>query len=53
MSTYIIYKTTNLVNEKIYVGQHLIQPETSANDNYLGSGLLLIKSIKKVWKTKF
>jgi hypothetical protein len=40
---YIIYKTTNLVNDKIYVGQHY----TSANDGYLGSGKILDKSIKK------
>jgi group I intron endonuclease len=53
MSTYIIYKTTNLVNGKIYVGQHLIQPETSANDNYLGSGCLIQRSIKKYGKENF
>lgn len=40
---YIIYKTTNLINEKIYVGQHY----TSANDGYLGSGKILKRSIRK------
>jgi len=41
--SYIIYKTTNLVNQKIYVGQH----NTSADDGYLGSGLLLERAIEK------
>ena len=38
----VIYKTTNLINGKIYIGQN------STNDpTYLGSGLLLTLSIKK------
>lgn len=45
----IIYKTTNLVNGKIYVGQHY----TSADDGYLGSGNILIQSIKKYGKENF
>jgi len=45
----IIYKTTNLVNGKIYVGQH----NTSANDGYLGSGLILNNAISKYGKEKF
>ena len=40
---FIVYKTTNLVNQKIYVGQH----NTSADDGYLGSGLLLERAIEK------
>jgi len=46
---YIIYKTTNLVNGKIYVGQHY----TSANDGYLGSGKILDKAVKKYGKQNF
>lgn len=46
MSTYIIYKTTNLINDKIYVGKH----NTSVNDGYLGSGKILKQSIKKYGK---
>lgn len=42
----IIYKTTNLINLKIYIGS-----DTKNNGNgdpgYLGSGLLLKKSIEK------
>jgi hypothetical protein len=45
----IIYKTTNLVNGKIYVGQHY----TSADDGYLGSGLKIIRAIKKYGKENF
>lgn len=38
-----IYKTTNLVNNKVYIGKS----EKSFNPNYLGSGLLLHRAIKK------
>ena len=41
----IIYKTTNLVNGKIYVGKH-----NKDNDNYLGSGKILKQAIKKYGK---
>jgi len=44
----IIYKTTNLVNGKFYIGQ-----DSNNNPNYLGSGLLLGMSIKKHGKDKF
>lgn len=39
----IIYKTTNLINGKIYIGQHY----TSADDGYLGSGKILNLAIDK------
>ena len=45
----IIYKTTNLINDKFYVGQHY----TSANDGYLGSGKILLNAIKKYGKENF
>ncbi len=38
----IIYKTTNIINKKIYIGQ-----TTKQTYNYLGSGLILLKAIKK------
>ena len=38
----LIYKTTNLVNGKIYIGQ-----DTKNNANYLGSGDLIKRAIKK------
>ena len=45
MSYFLIYKTTNLINQKIYVGQHT--QKTSGFDGYLGSGTLLNLAIKK------
>jgi hypothetical protein len=47
---YTIYKTTNLINNKIYVGQHSV---IEKNDVYLGSGFLLKKAIKKYGKENF
>ena len=44
----IIYKTTNLINGKIYVGQ-----DSHNNPNYLGSGLLLKKAVKKYGRKNF
>lgn len=38
----VIYKTTNLVNGKIYIGQ-----DSKNNENYFGSGDLIKKAIKK------
>jgi group I intron endonuclease len=48
VSMSIIYKTTNLINNKIYIGQH-----NSSADNYIGSGLNLNKAIKKYGKENF
>jgi len=45
----IIYKTTNLVNGKIYIGQHY----TSADDGYLGSGHRFLKAVKEYGKENF
>jgi len=44
----IIYKTTNLINGKIYIGQ-----DTNNNEKYLGSGKLLKMAIKKYGKSSF
>ena len=38
----IVYKTTNLINGKIYVGQ-----DESNNDDYIGSGKIIKQAIKK------
>jgi hypothetical protein len=48
---FIIYKTTNLLNGKFYIGKHN-QP-TSEFDGYYGSGSLLKKAIKKYGKDNF
>ena len=44
-----IYKTTCLVNGKIYIGKH----EGDCNDNYLGSGELFLKAVRKYGRKNF
>jgi hypothetical protein len=47
---FIVYKTTNSVNGKIYVGIH----ETyDVNDGYMGSGNILKRAIEKYGEDKF
>jgi len=48
---YYVYKTTNIVNNKIYIGVHI--SNNIENDPYLGSGNLLLKSISKYGYDKF
>jgi hypothetical protein len=47
---YTIYKTTNLLNQKIYIGKHQTE---NVNDGYLGSGIFLERAIKKYGKENF
>lgn len=47
---HIIYKTTNLINGKIYVGLHSTD---DLEDRYLGSGWLLKNAIKKYGRNNF
>lgn len=44
----IIYKITNLINNKIYIGQDI-----NNNSKYFGSGKLIISAIKKYGKKNF
>jgi len=47
---YLIYKTTNILNGKYYIGAHI---QKKQNDNYLGSGQILSKAIRKYGRTNF
>lgn len=44
---FIIYKTTNLVNGKIYIGQHGVHNLKTLDPWYIGSGRILLKAIEK------
>ena len=44
----IIYKTVNKLNGKIYIGQ-----DTINNPAYFGSGILILKAIRKYGKSNF
>lgn len=45
-----VYKTTNTVNGKVYIGKHTTN---NPNDSYLGSGIALNKAIVKYGRSKF
>lgn len=47
---FTVYKTTNLVNGKIYVGLHVTE---DLNDDYLGSGKQILAAIKKYGRDNF
>jgi hypothetical protein len=47
---YLLYKTTNLINGKTYIGIHQTK---NINDGYLGSGLYFLRAVKKYGKENF
>ena len=40
----VIYKITNSVNNKVYIGKTICD-----KDDYFGSGVLIKRAIKKIW----
>ena len=50
MKFYIVYKITNLINEKVYIGRH---STNNINDNYMGSGTELREDMKRVGRKNF
>lgn len=47
---YTIYKITNILNNKVYIGKHQTD---NINDDYFGSGVLIRNAIKKYGKENF
>lgn len=47
---YTVYRTTNLVNDKVYIGIHCTE---DPNDSYLGSGYQLRSAIRKYGRDSF
>lgn len=47
---FTVYETKNLINNKTYIGTHITD---YPNDNYLGSGIIITKAIKKYKSENF
>lgn len=47
---YLIYKTTNQINSKFYIGKRVTK---NPNDNYTGSGKAIKRAVKKYGKENF
>src|SRR5690554_4020093 len=50
-SKFYVYKTTNLINGKIYIGVH--ESDDIENDRYLGSGKAFKRALKKYHRESF
>lgn len=53
MRTYYIYKTTNTLTGKSYIGQHELPLIKEAFNRYLGSGVAIKSAIKKYGRENF
>lgn len=49
---YYIYKITNTINNKIYIGQHKVRPNERLRD-YMGKGLAIREAYKKYGRSNF
>jgi hypothetical protein len=49
---FIVYRTTNLVNSRYYIGCHQTE-NSSVFDGYLGTGKLILRAIKKNGRENF
>ena len=47
MNKYYIYRITNNINHKTYIGQHKYYKSLLVEDSYMGSGIILKKAQKK------
>ncbi|MHC0442319.1 NUMOD3 domain-containing DNA-binding protein [Flavobacterium sp. 3-210] len=47
---HLVYRTTNLLNDKIYIGIHSTE---NIEDGYLGSGRIFLKALKRYGKENF
>ena len=50
---YIVYKTTNLKNNKFYIGVHAQNEDPQTFDGYLGSGDVIKQAIRKYGRSSF
>lgn len=48
---YYLYKTRNLINQKIYIGIH--KSSNIERDPYLGSGIALLRAVRKYGRNSF
>lgn len=47
---YLVYKITNIINQKFYIGAHKTEDK---NDGYMGSGKIVTSAIKSTEQKTF